>query len=121
LPIKLDVIPGTVIEAMLLELPVSTYKTTGTPYLNKDGVTVLLAEMGDINKLAANMNRLLNDSELVKKLKKDAKTFVENEFDNTKSAQRLFANYLEVIEHFRIGKEIDKTKLFSTEEFPVYK
>ena len=48
-----------------------------------------------------------------------AKTFVENEFDNTKSAQRLFANYLEVIEHFRNGKEIDKNKHFSTEKFHV--
>jgi glycosyltransferase involved in cell wall biosynthesis len=43
---------GTVIEAMLLEIPVITYKTTGTPYLNKDGETVLLCDIGDINQLA---------------------------------------------------------------------
>ena len=37
LPVKLDVISGTIVEAMQLELPLITYKTTGTPYLNKDG------------------------------------------------------------------------------------
>ena len=59
LPVKLDVIPGAVIEAMLLGLPLITYKTTGTPYLNKNGDTVLLADIGDIKKLAENMLKLL--------------------------------------------------------------
>jgi glycosyltransferase involved in cell wall biosynthesis len=120
LPVKLDVIPGTVIEAMLLELPVVTYKTTGTPYLNKNGETVLLSEIGDIEKLAANMLKLLDSPELTKQLKKKAKAFVEKEFDNTTSAKRLLEDYKAVIAHYHNGTPIPEELLFDLNEFPKY-
>jgi len=120
LPIKLDVISGTVIEAMLLELPLVTYKTTGTPYLNKDGQTVLLGDIGDIEKLAANMMALLDAPELAEKLKREAKAFVEREFDNTRSARRLVKNYRAVIAHYRDGQPIPEDRLFDLKEFPLY-
>ena len=120
LPVKLDVIPGTVIEAMLLELPVVTYKTTGTPYLNKDGETVLISEIGDIEHLAANMLQLLNSPELAERLKKKAKAFVEKEFDNTASAKRLLEDYKAVIAHYHNGTPIPKELLFDLNEFPIY-
>jgi len=120
LPVKLDVIPGTVIEAMLLELPVVTYKTTGTPYLNKDGETVLISEIGDIEHLAANMLKLLNSPELAEQLKKKAKAFVEKEFDNTASAKRLVEDYKAVIAHYHDGTPIPKELLFDLNEFPIY-
>jgi len=119
-PVKLDVIPGTVIEAILLDLPVITYKTSGTPYLNKDGETVLLADIGDIGKLAENMLLLLNNPEKAEQLKKTAKTFVEKEFDNTQSARRLVENYRAVIENYHYAIPIPKRLIFNTEEFPVY-
>jgi glycosyltransferase involved in cell wall biosynthesis len=120
LPVKLDVISSAVIEAMLLELPVVTYKTTGTPYLNKDGETVLLADIGDIETLAKNMLKLLESPELAKKLKKAAKAFVEREFDNTQSAKRLVKNYKAVIDHYHHNIPIPDNLLFNPEEFPVY-
>ena len=120
LPVKLDVIPGTVIEAMLLELPVVTYKTTGTPYLNKDGETVLISEIGDIEHLAANMLKLLDSPELAEQLKKKAKAFVEKEFDNTASAKRLVEDYKAVIAHYHDGTPIPKELLFDLNEFPIY-
>jgi len=120
LPNKLDVISGTIIEAILLELPLVTYKTSGSPYLNKDGETILLADIGDTERLAENMLRLLNDSALAKQLKTDAKAFVEKEFDNTTSAKRLLSNYKAVIEHYHQNRPIPNNLLFDLEEFPIY-
>jgi len=120
LPIKLDVIPGTVIESILLDLPVVTYKTTGTPYLNKDGEAVLLSEIDDVQALAKNMITLLNSPELAEKLKRNARKFVEKEFDNAILARRLVSDYKAVIEHNIHNKPIPKELLFSTDEFPVY-
>jgi glycosyltransferase involved in cell wall biosynthesis len=121
LPNKLDVLSNTVIESMLLGLPLTTYKTNGTPYLNKDGETVLLADIGDIKKLAENMLKLLNSSELAEKLRKDAKAFVEREFDNTYSAKRLVKIYGAVIDHYHDKIPIPKELLFNLNESPVYK
>ncbi len=120
LPVKLDAIPSTVIEAMLLEIPVISYKTTGTPYLNKDGVTVLLADIGDIKKLSEHMITLFKTPELADKLRKEAKAFVEREFDNTASARRLVENYRAMIGHYRSNKPIPKKLLFDLNEFPIY-
>jgi glycosyltransferase involved in cell wall biosynthesis len=120
LPYKLDVISSAIIEAILLELPVISYKTTGTPYLNKDGETVLLADIGDTQKLAENMLRLINSPKLAEQLKRDAKAFVERDFDNTASATRLVNNYRAVIDHYHNNTPIPEEQLFSTEEFPLY-
>ena len=120
LPIKLDVIPGTIIEAILLELPVVSYKTTGTPYLNKDEESVLLADIGDIEKLADNMLKLLASPQLGESLVANAKKIVKKEFDNAVLAKRLVEIYHSVINHYYQKKCIPKELLFSTDEFPVY-
>jgi glycosyltransferase involved in cell wall biosynthesis len=120
LPIKLDVISSAVIEAILLELPVVTYITSGTPYLNKDKESVLLGEIDDIERLADNMERLLDSTDLAKRLKRNAKAFVEKEFDNTNSSNRLVSNYKAVINHYHYNTPIPNDLLFSIEEFPKY-
>lgn len=120
LPVKLDVIPGSVIEAIYLNLPVVTYKTTGTPYLNRDGEAVLLSEIDDIKGLVKNMMALLNSDTLAEKLRKNALTFVNKEFDNTVSARRLVENYKSVIDHYRYNTPIPSEQLFSIDEFPIY-
>ncbi len=120
LPIQLDVLSSTVVEAMLLGLPLVTYKTTGTPYLNKDGEAVLLADIGDTEKLAENMLKLLNSPELADKLRKVAKDFAEKEFDNTASAKRLLSNYRAVIEHYYNNTPISESQMFDPNEFPLY-
>jgi glycosyltransferase involved in cell wall biosynthesis len=120
LPIKLDVIPGSVIEAMLLGLPVVTYKTSGTPYLNKDGESVLIGDIGDIESLANNMIKLLDNAELGKQLKENAKNFVERTFNNTSSAKSLVSNYKAVISHYNLKTPIPEGQLFNVNEFPIY-
>lgn len=120
LPGKLDVISSTIIEAITLGLPVITYKTTGTPYLNKDGEAILIAELNNISELSNNMLRILREPELQKSLLYNATTIVKNEFDNSLSAKRLLENYYSVIYHFQHGIEIDKDQMFCTDEFPLY-
>lgn len=120
LPVKMDIIPSSVIEAILLDLPVVTYKTTGTPYLNRDDEAVLIANIGDIDMLAGQMLKLLNSQSLAQKLRKNAKFFVERELDNTISAKRLVSNYKAVIDHYHNNTPIPEELLFNTNEFPLY-
>jgi len=120
LPVKLDIISSAIIEAILLGLPVISYKTTGTPYLNKAGETVLLSEIGDICNLADNMLRVLNSADLAKKLSFDSRVFVGKEFDNTNSAKQLVRSYFAVIDHYNYGTSIPDELLFNPEEFPIY-
>lgn len=118
LPVKLDIIPGTILESIFLNIPVITYKTTGTPFLNKDGESVLLSNIGDINNLAQNMLKLLNNPSLGERLRKSAKAYVDKEFDNTTSAKRLVLNYRSVINHYHYDIPIPKEQLFNIDEFP---
>ena len=120
LPVKLDIIPGSVVEAMLLDLPVVTYKTTGTPYLNKDGESVLIADIGDIDMLAGQMLKLLNSPSLAQKLGENAKAVIEKEFDNAASAKRLVNNYRAAIAHYHNNTPVPEELLFNINEFPLY-
>lgn len=120
LPNKLDVISGTIVESILLDIPVVTYKTSGSPYLNKNGQAVLLADIDDITTLAEQMIFLIQKPKKANQLALNARRFVEEEFDNTKSAKRLLSNYREVIGHYRNRIKIDENQLFDTNEFPLY-
>jgi len=120
LPVKLDIIPGSVVEAIYLDLPVVTYKTTGTPYLNRDGESVLLCDIGDIEGLSKNMRALLDSPPLAEKLRKNARAFAESEFDNAVSAKRLVSNYRTVIDHYHRNIPIPQEQLFDINEFPIY-
>lgn len=120
LPVKLDILPGAVIEAILLDLPLVTYKTSGTPYLNKDAESVLLADIDDIDMLAQQMIKLLESPNLGIQLKKNARKVIEKEFDNTLSAQRLLNNYYAVINHYHHSIPIPQEQLFDINEFPKY-
>lgn len=120
LPIKLDIISGTILEAILLDLPVITYKTSGTPFLNKNGESILLAEMGDTKMLANNMINLLNSQQLADSLKRNAKRIVDLEFNNVVSARRLVDNYISVLNHYHFQKPIPFEQIFNINEFKLY-
>lgn len=113
LPIKLDDIPSSVIEAMYLELPVVTYKTMGTPRLNEHSEKVLISEIGDIDGLANNMLRVLSDEKMASRLSKNAKIFVDEEFENSKSVVKLIADYRAVIGHYYKNIPINSQLLFT--------
>ena len=121
LPNKLDIISSTLFEAALLKIPTVTYKTTGSPFLNKDKESVLLASIGDINELANQMIKLLANEKLSKDLTENAYNFVEKEFNNETSAKRLLYDYYAIIDHYKYGALIPEKLLFNLKEFPIYK
>ena len=71
LPLRIDIISGTIRESMANGLPVLTTLTQGTPTLNNDYQCVLLSEIGNHYALAENMCKLLEDEELAETLKKN--------------------------------------------------
>lgn len=70
LPLKVDLVSGTIREAMSNGLPVITTDTgeLGTQQLNKKRLNVLLSPIGNHQALANNMLRLLIDTELADQL-----------------------------------------------------
>ena len=72
LPLKIDLISGTIREAMANGLPVVTTITPATPKLNETRESVLLSEKGDFKAMAENMLWLINDNEVAIKLKKNS-------------------------------------------------
>lgn len=121
LPVKTDLIPSTVRESFNLELPVVTNITTGTPFLNKDGVAVLLTEIGNIEMLAENMSKVLFDKNLQQSLIENATKLYEKEFDPKQIAEGLVKDYIAVINHYYNNIPIPKDRLFNEKEFPAYK
>jgi len=120
LPVKLDVISSTIIEAMILGFPVITYKTTGTPFLNKYGEAVLISEIDDVNSLAKNMLRVVKEPELVDRMLANSKVFIEREYDNKANMDKFVSIYNAVYKHYYNREPIPKELLFNPDEFPEY-
>jgi glycosyltransferase involved in cell wall biosynthesis len=78
LPLKVDLISGTIREAMANGLPVVTSKTPDTPKLNEARESVLLSDIGDFNAMADNMMKLLSDQNFAQLFRENgAKTVFE--------------------------------------------
>jgi glycosyltransferase involved in cell wall biosynthesis len=101
LPFKLDIISSALIEVIQLNLPVVTYKTSETPFLNKKGESILIAESGDIEQLGGLMISLMQDQNKGKELQNNAKKIITKEFDNSVLATNLLRTYNSIINHSR--------------------
>jgi glycosyltransferase involved in cell wall biosynthesis len=65
---RLDNMPVSVLEAYASGTPVITTAPEGMRYVVEDGRTGLLSEPGDAHALAANVLRILRDSDLASRL-----------------------------------------------------
>ncbi|MDD4354245.1 MAG: glycosyltransferase [Candidatus Nanoarchaeia archaeon] len=106
LPSKIDVISSTITEAMFMQIPVVAYKTSGTPFLNKEMEAILLSDIGDINSLADNMIKLLQSEELRKEISENALKISNKYFDSKNIAEKLVQDYYAIIDHYHHNKEI---------------
>jgi glycosyltransferase involved in cell wall biosynthesis len=113
LPVKLDIISGTILQAMFYELPVITYQTTGTPILNRKNECVLISDKGNINSLADNMILLLSNPQKAEILRKNAKQEALEKMDNSKIVNQLIKDYRAIINHYNEGISIPKELLFA--------
>lgn len=83
LPLKIDLVTGTIRESMANGLPVITTVTPATPDLNRKRECVLLSEKGDYAAMAANMCRLLNDEDLANRLRTNGGHYMKERVSNS--------------------------------------
>ena len=82
LPLKVDLVSGTIREAMANGLPVVSSITKGTPRLNRARESLLLAPVGDTDSLAGCMLRLLNPDGPAAMLRENAALTVDELYSN---------------------------------------
>lgn len=100
IPIKVDIISGTIREAMMLGIPVVTYATKGTPALNKEKKTILLSSINDYKDIANNMLRLVSDSVFREELIRNSEIYCQSKWDSRKNMLMQAKTYHCVYRHF---------------------
>lgn len=112
LPVKLDVVSGTIMEAMHLGLPIVTCKTTGTPLLNEKRKTVLISDIGDNEALAQNMIDLMDSPELAQELRTNMQIYLSEIKKNSDVSNIFIEQIRSVINHYYFGIPIPQEQLF---------
>ena len=97
LPLKIDLVTGTIRESMANGLPVVTTVTPATPDLNSKRECVLLSERGDYAAMAANMCRLLDDEDLANNLRTNGGLYMEERVSNATYVQTYVDCYKAVL------------------------
>jgi len=117
LPCKLDFFSGTMIQCMQYGVPITVYKTEGTPTLNHDANCVLIAELNDISGLAENMLKLLKDEALAERLKSNSLEYIQKRHQkNAGSMNRLIDDFSAIIDNYYHNAAIPKNLLYK--EYP---
>lgn len=106
LPLKIDLISGTIREAMANGLPVITTITPSTPKLNEARQSILLSEKGDHNAMAEDMISLLNSKELAESIKANAFLTIKERYDNETFANIWRTQYYNVIKEWKETREL---------------
>lgn len=116
LPCKLDHTAGTMTQSMQLGLPIVVYKTTGTPAFNRKKKCALIAEKENVEELAQHMISLMENSELVDELRRNARELQErNAADLRQNGERLVATFRAVVNNYHFGTPISNDLLFNPE------
>lgn len=97
LPLKIDLVSGTIREAMANGLPVVTTITPATPKLNVSRECVLLSEKGNFEAMAANMCRLLEEPEYAEKLRQNSILHLQERYDNKATMDAWRKAYYEIL------------------------
>lgn len=103
LPITMDILPGTVREAMANGLVVLTSITEGTPALNRDVESVLLSPVCDYEKMAEDMITVLEKPELAKTLRENAWKIAEERSSNREVIQKWVESYKACLAYSKEG------------------
>lgn len=112
LPLKSDLVSGTIREAMSVGIPVVSNITQGTPSLNEKRESVLLSPIGDNKAMARNMIRLLCDDTLADSLRTNAVITVREKYgSNVERAKEWIVAYRACIDNFKNNIPIPNTIL----------
>lgn len=99
LPLKIDLISGTIREAMANGLPVLTSDTGefGTQKINTDNQKVLISPKGDHEAMAANMIKLMEDEELSHRLVGNSFNYMNNRKSNKEIVDHWIECYHDIL------------------------
>ena len=106
LPLKIDLISGTIRESMANGLPVVSTITPATPKLNDKRNCVLLSEKGDFEAMANNICRLLEEPDLVEELRKNSVVTLSEKYDNKNAMEAWRQSYYRIVENKGVGNVI---------------
>lgn len=99
LPLKIDLISGTIREAMACGLPVVTTITPATPSLNEKRESVLLSPKGDYLSMAQNMIRLVGDDAFATNIRENALLTIQESYDNKKEMRNWVNVYNSILDN----------------------
>ena len=111
LPMKIDLITGTVRESMANGIPVVTTITPASPILNAKRESVLLSEKGDFQAMADNMLRLLRDKDFADRIRENALITAEERESNQEIVSQWVRAYYACFDNFRNGTPIPEDLL----------
>ena len=111
LPLKIDLISGTVRESMANGLPVVTTITPDTPKLNEKRESVLLSPIGDHQAMADNMLKLLNDEKYAETIRQNAGITASERINNEQVIRKWIDAYRACIDNFKNGTQIPESLL----------
>lgn len=97
LPLKIDIVSGTIRESQANGLPVVTTITPGTPGLNAKMETVLISKTGDHAAMAANMLRLVNEPDLASRLRKNGLQMASERISNKVIVENYCKEYHNIV------------------------
>lgn len=100
LPLKIDLISGTIREAMACGLPVITTRTEGTPNLNIKRECILISEPNDFQDMANKMQCLMNNSQYADTLRNNSLTTINERYNNTLAMQGWVDAYKAILKHY---------------------
>ena len=109
LPITMDILPGTVREAMANGLVVLTSITEGTPTLNAEMESVLLSPVCDYEKMADDMLKVLENPDYAKTLRENAWKIAEERSSNREVIQKWVDSYKACLEYCKEGIPVPST------------
>lgn len=106
LPTHNDMIPGTIIESMLLHIPVISYYVDSIPEINENGEAIRLVDKGDVEQLADAIYEFITSEELCKLYAdKGYKRAVEMfTYDDNELRNALYFGYQEAIKLFKTNR-----------------
>ena len=101
LPVQYDEIPGTIIESMLLKIPVVAYNVGSIHEINEKEEVISLVDKDNVNGLVENIMLLLKDEKLYQERADKGYKRVVEMLDNSKVLDDLLKAYKEVIADFK--------------------
>ena len=106
LPLRPDLLPSTIREAMSVGCPVITTLTESTPQMNTDRESLVICNPDDANDIASKMCLLLTDSDYVARLRENAYKTVEERYDNYAAMKKTVDSYFAILDNFHNGTPI---------------